>query len=318
MIMVSIICPTYNQGKYLQQGLESILMQRVTFPFEILIGEDCSPDNTNEILLEYEEKYPELIQVFHRKKNLKQSKNIYDLFMRAKGKYVITLDLDDYWTDENKLAKQVEFLENHREYIGVAHDYYVVDATGQRHEEQIKGIEEDFLNSEFTLKDFENTGHVYQTGTFLYRNIWKEDKDYQVLYEADDTVVDVTINFMLLLRSNVFIMEEKMSAYRLIISLDDNATNARSVGQKNLALDFYKSCHQMEVLNRYFKGQVDLSKMWSNYILSYFKNMIKTEDERFQRKQFFVMLGKANIRTKKKVLGYLAGSLLRKMRKDEG
>jgi len=313
MVMVSVICPTYNQGKYLRQGLDSIFAQKTEFSYEVLVGEDCSPDNTNEILAEYEERYPDTLHVFHREKNLKQSKNIYDLFMRAKGTYVITLDLDDYWTDEYKLQKQVEFLEKHPEYMGVAHDFAVIDSNGNPVPGQEHGISDEFLDKKFTLKDFEEHIFVYQTGTFLYRNIWKENKDYKILYESDDTVVDLTINSMLLLQGDIFIVRERMSAYRLVISHDDDATNARSVGQKDLALDYYKSCCQLKMLHKYFDKKVNYSRMWSNLVLSYIKNMMKLSDKRYSWKDWMYMFWTSSAITKRKVILYLLGSCGRKI-----
>lgn len=315
MIMVSVICPTYNQGRYLRQGLDSILAQQVDFTYEVLIGEDCSPDNTNEILAEYEKKYPEIFSVFHRAKNLKQSANIYDLFMHAKGKYVITLDLDDYFTDVKKLQKQVDFLEANPQYIGTAHNFWVVDQEGNKRRENPKGIDEKYLNKGFSVRDMEERIFVYQTGTLMYHNIWKEDKDYSILYRSDDTVVDLTINSMLLLRKDIFIMEECMSAYRLVISTSQEATNARSVGQKDLALDFYKSCRQISMLHRYFDREIDYSGMWSNLILSYLKNMFKKQDPRYHMGQWLGMFVKSSLKTKKRVLGYLIGSMGRSLKR---
>lgn len=315
MMMVSVICPTYNQGRYLRQGLDSILAQQVDFTYEVLIGEDCSPDNTNEILAEYEKKYPEIFSVFHREKNLKQSANIYDLFMHAKGKYVITLDLDDYFTDVKKLQKQVDFLEANPQYIGTAHNFWVVDQEGNKRQENPKGIDEKYLNKGFSVRDMEERIFVYQTGTLMYHNIWKEDKDYSILYRSDDTVVDLTINSMLLLRKDIFIMEECMSAYRLVISTSQEATNARSVGQKNLALDFYKSCRQISMLHRYFDRRIDYSGMWSNLILSYLKNMFKKQDPRYHMGQWLGMFVKSSLKTKKRVLGYLIGSMGRSLKR---
>jgi len=316
MIMVSIICPTYNQGKYLRQGLDSIFNQKVNFEYEVLVGEDCSPDNTNEILRIYEEKYPDKIQVFHREKNLKQSKNIYDLFMRAQGRYVITLDLDDYWSDEFKLQKQVDFLESHPKHMGVAHDYQKIDRDGNPLFEGEGAIAAHFLNRDFTLQDFEKYTFVYQTGTFMYRNIYKNGNDYSILYKADDTVVDLTINPMILLQGNVFIMEEKMSMYRQVISTGDEATNARSVGQKNLALDYYKSCKQLKILHNYFEKKVNYSSMWSRLIVSYLKNMIKLKDARYSLMQWIGMFMASSAATKKRVVAELGGSIGRKLKKE--
>lgn len=314
-VMVSVICPTYNQGKYLRQGLDSILMQKTDFEIEILIGEDCSPDDTNVILAEYEEKYPGRLQVFHREKNLKQAKNVYDLFMRSSGKYIIILDLDDYWTDERKLQKQVDFLEQNPEYIGVSHNFINVDANGM----QIKGSIRKthyFLGKPFTLNDFLQYGYVYQTGTFCYRNIWKEKQDWSILYLADDTVVDLTINSILLSRQNVFILPEVMSVYREV--LDENAKNCRSVSLKDRGLRWQKSARQLFILNKYFHGKVDYSRMWGDILENYLKALIKREKGSFRIGVFFKMWFQACPGARQRVRRELFNSLKRKIMRSKG
>lgn len=311
-IMVTVVCPTYNQGKYLRQGMDSILAQKVNFRYEVLVGEDCSPDNTSDILKEYEEKYADIIQVFHREKNLKQSKNVYDLFMRSKGKYIIILDLDDYWTDVRKLQKQVDFLEQHPEYIGVAHDFDLVDAYNNGIVQEGHIIKE-FRGKEFTLQDFLEHGFVYQTGTFCYRNIWKEDKDWSILYKSDRTVVDLTINSILLLRQNIFILPESMSAYREVV--DSAALNFRSVCAKDKGIDWKTTTEQLEKLNEYFEGQIDYSRMWSNLILSYFKAMLKKENGTYSLRIWREMYKNSTKTTKVKVKREIYNSIKRKVGK---
>ena len=93
-IMLSVLCTTYGHEKYIRQALDSILMQRVFFSMEVLIGEDCSPDNSRLILKEYEKKYPGFFTVFYRKKNLGAANNYIDLAKRARGKYIAFLELD--------------------------------------------------------------------------------------------------------------------------------------------------------------------------------------------------------------------------------
>ena len=309
-IMVTVVCPTYNQGKYLRQGLESILAQRTNFKYEVLIGEDCSPDNTNEILKEYEASHGDVIQVFHREQNLKQSRNVYDLFMRSKGKYIIILDLDDYWTDEYKLQKQVDFLETHPEYIGVSHDYMLVDSVGNEIVREGRTIKQ-FLGKEFTLNDFLEEGFVYQTGTFCYRNIWLEDEDWSILYKSDRTVVDLTINSILLLRQNIFILPESMSVYRDIVN--DTALNYRSVCAKDRGLDWKAMSEQYEKLDAYFAGQIDYSRMWCNVVLGYLKAMLKREPGTFRVTTWLEMYKKSTRGTKKRVKKELWYSLKRKL-----
>jgi len=308
--MVSVICPTYNQARYMRQGLDSILMQKTNFDIEILIGEDCSPDNTNEILAEYEERFGQTIKVFHREQNLKQSKNVYDLFMRSSGKYIIILDLDDYWTDEYKLQKQVDFLETHEEYIGVSHYYTLVDAVGKDIATDRRSID-DFRGKPFTLNDFLEEGFVYQTGTFLYRNIWREDRDWSILYKADKTVVDLTVNLILLQRKPVFILEDAMSVYREV--LEENALNFRSVCTKDKATDYKQMAWQMEKLNAYFEGAIPFHRMWLNIVLSYFKGMMKRENGNYNFGDWYAMYKNSTAKVKKEFWNEITASIKRKI-----
>jgi len=310
-IKVSVICPTYNQGKYMRQGLDSILAQKTEFEIEVLIGEDCSPDNTNEILAEYETKYPNKLQVFHREKNLKQSKNVYDLFMRSQGEYIIILDLDDYWTDEYKLQKQVDFLEKHPEYIGTAHNFQLIDEEGNPFEMDNRSIKE-FLGKEFTLQDFLDYGFVYQTGTFCYRNIWRENTDWSIIHKADETVVDLTINSILLSRQNVYILPECMSVYRDVVNA--NAKNCRSVSSRDRAKRWQMSSEQLAILTEYFNGKIDYSNMWSIILLSYLKSMLKGQPGSFTFRAWIKMWKQSTKETKNVVRKELGMSIKRKLR----
>ena len=127
--LVSISCITYNHEKYIKNAIEGFLMQKTTFPIEILIHEDFSKDNTAKIIQEYEEKFPHLIKPIYQTENQYSKKNgaIRKIqHGRAMGKYYALCEGDDYWTDPNKLQKQVDFLEAHPEYTGAAHQSIVI------------------------------------------------------------------------------------------------------------------------------------------------------------------------------------------------
>jgi len=113
---LSILCITYNHGKFIRQALESFVMQRTDFDFEVIIGEDCSTDNTREIIKGFEQKYPHIIKPIYRDKNIGAMQNLIDISSRAKGKYIALCEGDDYWTDPYKLQKQASFLEANLEY----------------------------------------------------------------------------------------------------------------------------------------------------------------------------------------------------------
>lgn len=111
--MISVLVCTYNQEKYLAQALDSILMQQCDEPFEILIGDDCSTDNTGKIADEYQSRYPDKVRVVRPEKNGGASYNIIGLVNSAKGEYLSICDGDDYWLRNDVLQKQLDvFLAN--------------------------------------------------------------------------------------------------------------------------------------------------------------------------------------------------------------
>ena len=91
-------------------------MQKTDFPIELIIGEDCSTDSTRKIVLEYAEKYPDIIRPLLPESNLGMMKNFNKTMEAAKGKYIAICEGDDYWTGPFKLQKQVDFLEANRDY----------------------------------------------------------------------------------------------------------------------------------------------------------------------------------------------------------
>ena len=120
---LSISITTYNHEKYIVQAIESVLMQKTNFDYEILIGEDDSEDYTRNIVMEYQDQFPDKFRLFlnERKDVIYIDKspsgrwNLVNNLRHAKGEYIALLDGDDYWTDPFKLQKQVDFLDSHPE-----------------------------------------------------------------------------------------------------------------------------------------------------------------------------------------------------------
>ena len=113
---VTIVCITYNQENFIKQALDSFVMQKTNFDFQVIVSDDCSTDNTPDIIKEYENQYPRIIKSILRNKNLGSYENFIDTNKQISTKYVAFCDGDDYWCDENKLQKQVDFLEANPDY----------------------------------------------------------------------------------------------------------------------------------------------------------------------------------------------------------
>ena len=118
--LLSIACITFNHEKYIQDTLDAFLTQKTNFPFEIIIHDDCSNDETAKIIREYEIKFPKIIKPIFQSENQysKGTRAILATFVYPKcsGRYIALCEGDDYWIDENKLQKQVDFLEKNPDY----------------------------------------------------------------------------------------------------------------------------------------------------------------------------------------------------------
>lgn len=123
--IASVLLITYNQQDFIAHAIESVLMQKVNFPYEIIIGEDLGPDNTRAICENYADRLDNgdlklenvSIRVLSRTKNLGVAGNWCDCAQHAQGRYLMMLDGDDYWRCPDKMQMQVDFMEAHPECV---------------------------------------------------------------------------------------------------------------------------------------------------------------------------------------------------------
>lgn len=129
--IVSILCATYNHEAYIKNAIEGFLLQETSFPFEIIIHEDVSTDNTAEIVKSYFEKYPNIIKPIFQRENQysKGASPLLNALVHAQGDYIAICEGDDYWTDPLKLNIQVEFLVSHKNFSMHAHAVDIIDNT---------------------------------------------------------------------------------------------------------------------------------------------------------------------------------------------
>lgn len=112
---VTICCITYKHEDYIRSALDGFLMQKTNFKYKVFVGEDCGPDKTADIVREYAEKYPDIIIPFIREKNMGAQANLIDLCKHANSPYIAFCEGDDYWVDENKLQKQYDYMQAHKD-----------------------------------------------------------------------------------------------------------------------------------------------------------------------------------------------------------
>lgn len=112
-ILISVVIPSYNRANTVGYTIDSIISQKVNADIEIVIGDDCSTDNAREVLLQYKEKYPDIIRLFFWEENLGLGSNWASCIKECKGKYICNCDNDDYWHNPDKLQLQLDHMESH-------------------------------------------------------------------------------------------------------------------------------------------------------------------------------------------------------------
>lgn len=129
--LVSVRLATYNHEKYIAKCIESVVMQKTTFPFEVIIAEDGSTDQTRAIVLAYQEQYPDLLRVLPPTENLGLNRTALRLQQASRGKYHALLEGDDYWIDPLKLQRQADLLEAYPEISLCIHNALIIEPSMQ-------------------------------------------------------------------------------------------------------------------------------------------------------------------------------------------
>ncbi len=206
--LVSICCICYNQEKYIRQTLDGFVMQQTTFPFEVVISDDCSKDGTRQIIAEYKNKYPKMFRDVSPEQNLGSITNFAHVQKEAKGKYVAICEGDDYWTDSLKLQKQVDFMEAHQEYSICFHSVQVYNEKKQQ-------LEEDTITREVS-----ETTDIYElaNGNYMHTPSVMVRKSEDVLKRFEEMGVvmpgDYVLWMLYAIHGKIYKMKDEMAVYR--------------------------------------------------------------------------------------------------------
>jgi hypothetical protein len=168
---VSVLITTFNHQEYIGRCIDSILEQRCPFPIEILVLDDASSDNTQEIILSYAARFPEMIRPTFQPENLylQHKKGLPILIENARGAYIAYCDGDDYWTDPEKLVKQVTFLEANPSFVLTFHNTINVDQSGLVITEPYAPNDGKY---EFSMEELiVRPSNMLFLGTLLFRNL---------------------------------------------------------------------------------------------------------------------------------------------------
>ena len=200
---------TYNQKDYISKCIDGVLMQKVNFSMEIVIGDDKSTDGTREILINYANKYPDLIMLNLRDvrgEGIPGKQNFVSTLEMCKGEYISLCDGDDYWTDPLKLQKQVDFLEENLDYVLCFHQVNILKPNDEIVDDFITKVPENYETIE-TLALF---GNYIHTPSVVFRNIINA----LPLEFEHSPIGDFFLYLILAEYGKLKFLEEKMAVYR--------------------------------------------------------------------------------------------------------
>jgi glycosyltransferase involved in cell wall biosynthesis len=202
---VSVMIITYNHHRFISQALESVLAQKVDFDYEIVVGEDCSTDGTRAILMDFHRHYPGRIFPLLRNRNVGAMQNLRETLAACRGQYVALLEGDDYWTNDQKLQKQVDFLDGHPDCALCCHRVRFLD------EKSTDEVFPSFRAGSYTIEDLLKGNFVMTCSTVLRRNFVGAIPDWFSRMKLGDWPL-----FALVARhGNIELMDEIMARYRV-------------------------------------------------------------------------------------------------------
>ena len=218
-ILVSIVCTTYNHEKYIAQALESFIKQQTNFPFEIIVHDDASTDQTALIIKNYESKFDNLIVAIYQSENQYSKKNINiwtDItFPIAKGKYIAICEGDDYWIDPLKLQKQVDFLEKNNDYGLVFTDADILFNETGRVIKSFDRSHEKKIPQGYVLNYLMSSPNPYKTCTALFRQ--NSLLNYNNLIKDESFLIgDIGLWLYISNRYKVGYINESTAVYRVL------------------------------------------------------------------------------------------------------
>ena len=252
---VSVIIPCYNYDKYIEHCILSVVVQKTSFPFEIIIGDDNSSDNSFLIAQRMQSTFQdERIQfkVYKNEENIGEINNTKKLLQNSTGQYVAYLDADDYWTFPNKLQTQVEFMDQNPNYS--------LCITGFLWLQNGQFIPKNDFTAwlcpiDTTSESLTKTNTIGSSSSRLFRNYNNLIKDYFVNFPYSDW----PLNFELSLLGDIKYLDFPSYVYRIH---DKSLSHYKSAAEKEKQeqLNFMRSQILEKILDDITKQKNSLSQ----------------------------------------------------------
>lgn len=235
-IKVSVLMLAYNQERYIDEAIRSVVLQQTSFPIELIVADDASTDHTLDRIHYWQRRYPERMVVLPPTENLGLAANFIRAYSHARGEYVAICEGDDFWTDKRKLQIQADFMDTHPEFAMCFHrvvNFYEADGSkslSNGHQKRIVGLSDIALCNPIT-----NVSVFYRRKAAGSLPEWMNRV----------TSYDFVMHMMCATHGNVYYMKRPMAVYRkLATSIWTGGDKARrsmiSLKNRDLLIDFFK------------------------------------------------------------------------------
>lgn len=281
--LVSIPVITYNHLNFIHQTLNGILMQEVNFKYEIIIGDDFSTDGTKDIILKYAKKYPDAIKVITSEVNVGFLKNSIRLLKACNGKYFAFCEGDDYWTDNLKLQKQVDFLEKNKDYGMVhtdANHFYQKDKKFVKDYNKSNSIH--FPSGSIFIELLKNY-YLIKTATVMVRKeLFLNAFNYKLFEDRKWLMTDFPIWLEIAANSKIKYFDEPTATYRL---MEESASRTKDIKKMH---EFHKSVFDIRFYywEKYSKKNEIKEKLERDYHIMLLGDAYRMKDKQLAKKAY--------------------------------
>ncbi len=204
-IKISVLMLAYNQERYIDEAIRSVMLQETDFPFELVIGNDASTDATGERCEAWRKKYPDQIVLFNREKNLGLQQNFIQTYKHCRGAYVAICEGDDFWCSKHKLQRQAAFLEQHPEYAMCFHR--VINYYEDRGTKSLSNGGQEVVTD---ILDLARSNYISNVSILFRRGLFGELPEWF----ARVSTYDYAIHLLNAQYGKIYYMKQPMAVYR--------------------------------------------------------------------------------------------------------
>lgn len=273
-VELSVCIITYNHFSYIERAINSVISQKTNFKFQIIIADDASTDGTQSLLLNFKEKFPEIITIIQQKKNIGAAKNWLKLIQTPKTKYIAYLEGDDYWIDSQKLQKQFDILETNLDYSLCFHDVIIINNRNMKKTTFPKVRERIFSTSDVIIRSW-----FCPSSSIIFRSEITKAIPSNV---EDFPNGDILILFLASEKGKLIRIAECMGCYNYLSNnsmssrqegkkrtlkklknISRTLSNLKKISKKNISL--YIIIKKLRILIIYFKTTITLKSRYTNH-----------------------------------------------------